>query len=110
MEDTMIHDLGEATVRWERSRMGQELLNTWHAHIQDPAQSVMFAYVSTDIHGRWYASVHPKGRDGKPSWHALYPTPEKAVNQIERWARWNWRSVPLWRDPCTWAVRSPSCR
>ena len=105
MENTMRHDLGEATIFWERTRMGSTMLDTWHARIDAPVRSEHFAYVSKDIHGQWYASVHPHGRNAKPSLYARYASPERAVDQVERWARAHWRGVPEWHDPATWGVR-----
>jgi hypothetical protein len=105
MENEFAHDLGPVTVRWVRTRMGGDLLDIWHAYIEAPARSEHFAYVSKDIHGRWFASLSPRGYKDKRSLYARFASPDRAVNQVERWARVHWSKIPEWHDPMTWGVR-----
>ena len=105
MEDIFTTNLGPATIKWERTRMGSDMLNTWHARLEAPARSENFAYVAKDIHGRWFASVSPRGYMAKPTFYACYASPEKAVAQVERWTRVHWRRLPIQAPQPGWTGR-----
>lgn len=106
MDHKFTHDLGPCVIEWNQPQLGSAYAATWHCRLLKPFESINFGYVAQTIHGTWFASLFPKGRGIKPDFHAPYVTPEKAVNQIERWARYHWRVVPERNCETTWSVKS----
>jgi hypothetical protein len=87
-------------IEWEQSHMGAILLDVWFARVTVPVRTEIFAAVGKSIQGQWHATVTPKGRNGRvPYIYVDYASPEKARKQVEHWAQYHWRTVPVWVPP-----------
>lgn len=84
------------------------------ARIVYPFVSVVFATVGPTLRGDYLLRVMPDGPDLLAPVHlVIYLSREKAKVQLERWARYHWRRIPVFVpkqgfNPAAWSARSSS--
>lgn len=91
----------DVVIEWKQPYIsGMDLTDRWHGQLVAPVLSIDFALVAQDIHGGWYACIWPKGRmNTGPEMHAKFRSPERAKQQVHRWAQHHWRTISLWKHP-----------
>lgn len=90
--------------------MGAIELDRWTIRIASPRVFVVFASVSKAQlrDGVWLLRFTPKGTGIDCPWQFFdYASREKAVAHIEHWARYHWRTVPVWNPPQGTSARCP---
>ncbi|WP_162207401.1 hypothetical protein [Dyella japonica] len=89
------------TINWEQVQLGGKPREHYMATVAAPFKSVSFASVNQMLDGQWKVNFTPKGRGLREpiTYHGPYLTKEKAMQHVERWAKYHWRSVPAWVPP-----------
>lgn len=92
-------------IEWDRLWIqGNLYMDTWHVRLGMPHTSVTFGQLSKRAPREWRLSLFPLGRDSAPNFEAIYASRDRAIQQCEQWARFNWKRIPIQRMGHSWGV------